>query len=418
MPSGGETTSPFSARAEQRGDHPPARRATITPHPLQRLDGQVRISATYHSPRSGPTPIWYEVAEAHAEALSTEGAPYLLAAVHRAMREHVDVHVGGPVSPVLMANLEEWQLASAIIDSTYNEDDVRPAALTAEDEPPGGSDHPAHGTVVPLSGGIDSCFTLFRHTQRLDPRSDGVAAALFVRGWDIHLEHTAAYPGARARAERIASSLDVPLLAMATNTRLLGDRWISAHLPLLAGACHAVSGGYHRAVIASAERYGLYHHSGSSPATDYLLGSDTFPLVHDGAAFDRVEKILAMADWAEFLNNARFCWAGPDKDRNCGRCRKCLNTWMCFRVAGVQPRCFETEPDLDTLRHGIATMKLRDDGRPITGVIEHVDTILVWAERNDVQEPWVGWLRRRLRGELRRYDLARAGAALRRSVRR
>lgn len=66
----------------------------------------------------------------------------------------------------------------------------------------------------------------------------------------------------------------------------------------------------------------------------------------DAGEFDRASKISAMRDWDEFLRHLRVCWEGPQKDRNCCACEKCIRNILMFRALGLKlPPCFPIDVD-------------------------------------------------------------------------
>jgi hypothetical protein len=125
--------------------------------------------------------------------------------------------------------------------------------------------------------------------------------------------------------------------------------------------------------------------------SDWLLGSASFEIIHDGAAHNRLEKVRRLTQWAEALDNLRVCLEDPRHDRNCGRCRKCLLTYLAFRVLDVEPRCFETTP---------STAALREWAGHFTShrlFVADMRAIVEEADRRGLQEPWVRAAKRRLR---------------------
>ena len=81
-----------------------------------------------------------------------------------------------------------------------------------------------------------------------------------------------------------------------------------------------------------------------APLTDPLLSSESFRIVHDGAGFTRMEKIETIAEWPEAFAGLRVCWAGRQRDRNCGRCSKCVRTILAIRAVGLPlPPSFEQD---------------------------------------------------------------------------
>ena len=55
----------------------------------------------------------------------------------------------------------------------------------------------------------------------------------------------------------------------------------------------------------------------------------------DGAVCNRTEKVAWLSQHAEeCTDNLRVCWQGPELDRNCGFCEKCIRTKLNFWASG------------------------------------------------------------------------------------
>ena len=145
--------------------------------------------------------------------------------------------------------------------------------------------------------------------------------------------------------------------------------------------------------------YGELRHvaEGVNALTDPLLSSDSFQIVPDGAAFERADKIETMRDWDEFLRNARVCWQGPQKDRNCCRCEKCVRSILTFRALGLGlPPCFER----DVSDQQIAAL---NPGDVIRATIRYADLGRL-AQEHGAAGPWVGTLERTLTTSRRKKE--------------
>jgi hypothetical protein len=129
----------------------------------------------------------------------------------------------------------------------------------------------------------------------------------------------------------------------------------------------------------------------STPLSDPLLGGSSFAIVHDGAAYNRLEKIRRLAGWPEAVANLRFCLEDPRHDRNCGRCRKCLLTYLAFHVLGCEPGCFDVPPSPDV----VLRWARRFSSHPV--FVAEMRAILAEADARGIDETWVATARRRLR---------------------
>jgi hypothetical protein len=121
-----------------------------------------------------------------------------------------------------------------------------------------------------------------------------------------------------------------------------------------------------------------------------LLGSSSFAVVHDGAAYNRLEKLRLLAGWGEAIESLRVCPVDPRHDRNCGRCTKCILMILTFRVLGIEPRCFDPVPTDETVLRRAGSIQ----SHPL--FVQEARTILDEAAARGINEPWVRALRRRV----------------------
>ena len=189
------------------------------------------------------------------------------------------------------------------------------------------------------------------------------------------------FESAFRRAETILSSLGVPLIPVVTNVRHIEHAWDDMMSAGVA-SCLALLQSQARTGLVPAEfAYHLVPRWGAHPLTDPLLSSDSFRIVHDGAGFTRPEKIETIADWPEALANLRVCWAGTHRDRNCGRCSKCVRTIMAFRAVGLPlPPCFE---------HDVTNRQIRALGRLDRAEQRTQRALLDTVAERGVQGSWV-----------------------------
>jgi len=307
-----------------------------------------------------------------------------VAMIFNGMRKSRDIHVHGHVSPGLLRNIEEFQAVwHCWLGRKYSKVEIsadieryEPRAIHSE------------SAIMAFSGGADSCFTAWRHSNGTCGRSKrNLPAAMMMHGFDIPLEEENVFRRAVEKSQKMLAPLGVTLIPLVTNFRALGDDWTDAHAAGLASCLMLLEGGYEVGLIASSPPYNNISISppwGSNPLTDRLLSSDTFEIIHDGAGFTRAEKIYEISNWPQALKYLRVCWEGPEKDRNCCRCEKCIRTIMNFRLIGLPlPECFEedvTESQIAGIR-GLNEQHLFDYRK-----------MLSIAEDLGIDEPWVGAL--------------------------
>jgi hypothetical protein len=355
-----------------------------------RLDGgRVRFAARLAGADGGPRALWFAVPRAHADAVTRRADPFVLAALWRAMRAGRALHVrGAPASPSLLRNLDELQRAWA----EWRPGRVRPVALSAdaEEESP-----PPATAIAAFSGGVDSCYTVLCHAVAPDPaaRPRRLGAALLIHGFDIRHGDTASFAGAHARARRTLAGVALPLWSVETNARAgLGADWSDAHGLCLAAALSLFAGAHGAGLISATGTWrDLVLPWGSNPLTDPLLGSRSFEIVHTGA-IDYLDKVRALAAWPAALENLRVCFAGEKLDRNCGRCRKCVQVALILEVAGAGLDCFDERPAPDLVTRVLR--EIRDEPNPFSHWTMRM--ILAGADARGLDAPWVGWLRSEL----------------------
>lgn len=246
-----------------------------------------------------------------------------------------------------------------------------------------------------FSGGVDSAFTAWRHQAgRAGRLNQPLQAGMMVHGFDIPLEQSNDFNRAAENARLMLASLDMTLIPLATNFREQGDVafWNEAHGTALASCLMLLQGDYNAGLVPSSEPYNgqfVAMHWGSNPLTDRLLSSLSFQIIHDGAAFNRGQKIAAIAGWPEAMQYLRVCYIGQEKYRNCCQCEKCIRTMLNIRAQGLsRPACFEH----DVSDAQIANLELM---HPIQ--MTELERILATAQANAITASWVTALEKSVR---------------------
>jgi hypothetical protein len=302
----------------------------------------------------------------------------VIATIFLSMSQGGEVRVHGQVSPYLLKNLEEFQA----IWSSWRPQQYKIVSITAETEREEPAAREEERAISTFSGGVDSCFSAFRHyTGQCGRQKRNLQAGLMVQGFDIPLQDKA-FEGAMQKSHLILASLDMECIPIATNFReVVKFNWEDTFGTGVASCLHLVKGGYTAGIIASSHAYQTRNFVyGSNPLTDHLLSSQYFEIVHDGALFPRLEKIRYLLDWPEALENLRVCWQGEQKDRNCGVCEKCVRNILNFRLLGVDlPPCFEH----DVSAQQIANLRIKGTS------LEIWQTLLARAKAENIRKPWV-----------------------------
>jgi hypothetical protein len=345
---------------------------------IERRDGERAISAEA---------LWYSLPASAGLPSEGDGEPYLLACLMLAMMEGRSLFVHGEVSRTLLANLTEFRDAWCCwLPQEYQPIDFEPDAIL-DAMPLGPRD-----AAIAFTGGVDSAFSVWRHvSSQAGYRSYHIRRSVLVHGFDIALADEASFATAEQAAERTLSDVGLPLLAVRTNFQaVVRVNWEHVHAAAVVSALHFCKGDCGVAILGSTEPYSSpVAVWGSNPTTDHLLSSASMEVVHDGAAFTRVEKIAAIAEWRVGCENLRVCWQGDHRGGNCGRCEKCQRTafdFLCNRLP--VPDCLPQKIDLELLRSTAITS-------PIT--MSEWGQVLATAKGNGLDERWMRIVEAKLR---------------------
>jgi hypothetical protein len=259
------------------------------------------------------------------------------------MKDGRDVRVHGQASPSLIRNRTEFQSAwSCWHPHRYHVVDIH---ADIERENPSAPDESS--AIMPFSAGVDSCYTVWRHTRDLCGRwRRKIAAAVMIHGFDIPLDMPWAFRNAFEKSRFILERTGIELIPVSSNYRGSDVPWAHAFGAGLVSILRLFQPGFRAALIASGDQYDIPRmpYPGSNFVTDWMMSSESFPILHDGAAVSRAEKIREISAWPEAMRYLRVCLEDENKEGNCCRCEKCVRTILEFRCLGLdRPPCFEKE---------------------------------------------------------------------------
>ncbi len=303
-------------------------------------------------PEGGGASVYFKFTCPDAQAFVPRVRPFLLAFLIPAMRLGRPIQLEQPLDQTTVQNLMEWQAALA----HWFPETLKVVAIRGplESNPVPSAVSSGH-TLTAFSGGVDSCFTAWRHTiapETGDYRRTRLEAGLMVHGFDIPEAEETTFASAFRRSERILEALGLRAFRLRTNLRTLektmGCNWESeTHGIWLAAALACLEPFFDRVLIPSSYPYRVLRLPwGSNPITDMLFASQSTSYWHDGAAHYKLGKVRAMAHHRDIEQGLRVCWQGGQLDRNCGHCFKCVATQVCYWLGGVaQPECFPNACD-------------------------------------------------------------------------
>ena len=182
--------------------------------------------------------------------------------------------------------------------------------MTADQETEALQPEGRKGAVVAFSGGVDSCFSAYRHVRgeglRFPRQVDG---AVMIHGFDIPLADGEAFRRAADKSRKILASLDLELMTVQSNYKEIVADFPQSHGPAMASCLALFGGGFREGLIGQTFTYGEIRHiaEGVNALTDPMLSSSAFRVIPDGAAFERADKIKLLGRWDEFLQDLRVC---------------------------------------------------------------------------------------------------------------
>lgn len=291
-----------------------------------------RVEFNPHMPCM-PEELWFRVPPAQKDLVTDRSDGFLIAMLLLAMQHGNDIRVKGVVSPKLLSGIKEYQrIFNMWFPKKFSLIDIDCEEIESpRHEGRGGS------VVSAFSGGVDSFFTLWSHL----PRNDGdtntqITDTLFIHGFDIRLEHVSAYSILRDAYTEMFESLGINLLTGSTNIQNFDTRsnWGLFHGTSLIGFAHVIGCGMEKFYVPASHTYKDLIPWGTDPRTDHLLSAESLEVIHDGAAYTRVEKTEVLSRWPETYDKLKVCSPG-DSTLNCCQCEKCLRTMVTLDMFGA-----------------------------------------------------------------------------------
>jgi hypothetical protein len=273
-----------------------------------------------------------------------------------------DVDLEDPVDAVLLENLQGVQ---RIWRSWYA--GLGPVRINA----PAATSHAVSAgtqTVASFSGGVDSFFTLLR-------RHHEITHLMSIAGFNTPMDD---FGSMREHLAPIAARFAKQHVPVLTNIRYGGqgptpysiaDLMIGyAHGCLLAAITHMMEEHFATYIIPASHQYAHLMPYGSHPLTDPLFSSAKLRVVHDGAAFDRVERTAAVTHSSHALSVLHVCWQDFRRG-NCSECQKCLRTMATLDLLGARERAVSFDWSAYSLERLGSTWLPADSDRAFFGEI-------------------------------------------------
>lgn len=372
--------------------------------PPTRISGeQIEFSCRLAEPGRLTRTIWFRFPSADEPLLTRQADPFVIATLTYAMGRFDRLRVHGAVSEGLVQNLSDFQNAFAAFRRGAG---YRPVEIVADYTQPAASPRREPLGITAFSGGVDSCFSVYRNTRlsKLTPKRL-IGATLMMHGFDIPLDQPEVFADSVKRARALTDDAGLQLFTAETNLRTLSVPWLDTFATAVAASLSFFQESHAFGLVPSFQEWDRARMDhGSNPLTDPLLSSWTFPIIHDGASFGRIDKLRHLSHWPTAIRNLRVCWQGQRLDRNCCRCEKCVRTMLMFRLCGVTHA--EAFPH-DLTPREIERMIIRSQSG-----LDEFEYLLEEAQRAGIDEPWTRATARMVRRSRRCQRLWQRGQAL------
>ncbi|HBG28285.1 MAG: hypothetical protein A2Y10_03225 [Planctomycetes bacterium GWF2_41_51] len=386
--------------------------------PIESIEesGKIITSAMIETGRGKSFHLWFSVPIERKDDLTEMSDPFVIASIFYAMGNSDRMIVHGQVSPSLLKNLEEFQGAWI----NWSPQKYKKIEISAANESEADDVNKTDKAIMAFSGGLDSCFTAYRHKNETCGRQKrNITAGVMVHGFDISLKDEETFRSAAEKSRKIINSVGMQLIPITTNFRDIGDDWNIVHEAGIAASLALFGNGFRCGVISSSFSYDSFNLNipwGSNPLTDSLLSSSSFEIFNDGSMFNRTDKLELLTKWPQAMEYMRVCWKGEKLDRNCCECEKCIRNILSFYAIGIKPaKCFP----LDITKQQIENIYVPD----LAILFEY--RCMLWAARKRmIKDKWVNSLEicikkneKRLNGRGINWDIIRKNIAIRTRVR-
>ena len=290
------------------------------------------LSADVRLSRFRTNKIFFSVPMRYRDFIFTDASPFLVGSLLRCTKLGENLEIHGGVSQKLYNNvttiieiLDELEIVKKKNEITVTARDI---SLDVHGKPA--------GIGCFFSGGVDSFYTFLKNK---DQGKEKITHLILVHGFDIPLWNIALFKTVHSRMQIIAKYYGVELISVKTNIKEISDpyvEWGMAHGGAIAATALFLRRGLRRVYIASSNSWDQLFPMGTHPYMDYLWGTESLELVHDGNEANRAQKVKKYIAFSQIaLQNIRVCYNNFGNVYNCGKCEKCLRTMVELTVAGV-----------------------------------------------------------------------------------
>lgn len=197
------------------------------------------------------------------------------------------------------------------------------------------SGHPKpSGGILCLSGGVDSLYASFEALEH------GYTHSLLVAGADYPESTCEGFRQLYGRVHEISRNLGLNLVTVETNLRQLGINWRYFHTSLLSTCLGYAGTSLGRGGISADNMIDQdfdRHPWGNNHAVTGALSMENFKIDFLGTDRRRSGKLkYILSNRNDLVDYLSVCYENTREARNCGVCRKCINTKLHFIAAGFE----------------------------------------------------------------------------------
>lgn len=289
------------------------------------------------------TVLWFGVAPEYAQYFTQRSDPFLLAMLGTAMRRGLDIRCESPVSQRLL-----YQLQNSYIPSLIGVGRAKHIAIHAPFV--SGKEENARARATGFTGGVDSLYTIMRHTSDAVPPDFRLThVTVFNVGAFKGKNYRKNFHRACEYARRFAEEQDLELVCIDTNFNdvlqtsqsVNGLHSFAGELPYrIFAAAHALAGLFSEYYLSSEVPFRQFTLDKREPEEDIsyfdlfsalVCSTDTLTCHCTGGEASRVEKLEALSDWEPSYRWLHACFTA---EGNCGVCRKCVMAQTIFYCLG------------------------------------------------------------------------------------
>lgn len=345
-----------------------------------RKGDEITYSAKVELPSGQWDELWYRVPHEYENDVTTISDPYLQATLFWSMGHGHNLHIHGDVSLSLLQNIEDFKHHWVC----WRPQNYKPIDISVNKEVDNKPPSTEQG-ICAFSGGVDSCFTAYRHREGIKHRRN-VTAGLIIHGFEVPLKDQKAFEVSYIRAKKILNSIGMEVIPIASNSHEFSHRWMYEFMGALSSCMSLFGNRFSEGLVGGAVvktvASGMIFPWGSNSSSDHLLSSDQFKVINDGGFYTRTQKIDYLSDWKECNENLQICWDNKKDIGNCGLCSKCLINILNYRATKNEvPSCFP---------HHVTPEKILNVELKYINDIEDFIEVLDEAYKNKLQnEDWV-----------------------------